>query len=98
MCQFKLTENVSSNNDLSLDSVIADLRKVVVADFIKNPKLFRGNKDDVARWLEEIDHLMQTAHVPDSNRLDLISFSLRGDALQWFRNNKSMLTSWSIFV
>ena len=96
--EFKLAENVSSNNDLSLDSVIADLRKVVVTDFIKNPKLFRGNKDDVAKRLDEIDHLMQTAHVPDSNRLDLISFSLRGDALQWFRNNKSMLTSWSIFI
>ena len=96
--EFNVTGNVSSNDSLPLDSAITDLRKVVVTDFIKNPKLFRGNKDDVTKWLEEIDHLMQTAHVPDSNRLDLISFSLRGDALQWFRNNRSMLTSWTTFV
>ncbi|CAF1509730.1 unnamed protein product, partial [Rotaria sordida] len=32
------------------------------------------------------------------HRLDLISYSLRGDALQWFKNNKSALTTWSIFV
>ena len=61
--------------------MIIDLRKVIVADFIRNPKIFRGNKDDVTKWLDEIDHLMQTAHVPECNRLDLISYSLRGDAL-----------------
>ncbi|CAF1608805.1 unnamed protein product [Rotaria magnacalcarata] len=41
---------------------------------------------------------MQTAHVPECNRLDLISYSLRGDALQWYRNNTCTLTSWSLFV
>ncbi|CAF3197337.1 unnamed protein product [Rotaria sp. Silwood2] len=82
----------------TVDSVITDLRKAIVADFIKNPKIFRGYKDDVTKWLEGIDHLMQIAHVPDSNRLDLISYSLRGDALQWFRNNKSTLISWTTFI
>ena len=91
--EFKLTGNASLNDDLPLDSVITDLSKVVVTDFIKNPKFFRGNKDDVTKWLEEIDPLMQTAHISDSNRLDLISFSLRRSALQWFRNNKFTLTS-----
>ena len=94
----KSSVNTSSNDTLPLDSVIPDLRKAIVADFIKNPKIFRGNKDDVSKWLEEIDHLMEIAHVPDCNRLDLISYSLRGDALQWFRNNKSTLTSWTIFI
>ncbi|CAF4368938.1 unnamed protein product [Rotaria sp. Silwood2] len=87
----ELKSNVVSSTDF--DSVITDLRKAIVADFIKNPKIFRGYKDDVTKWLEGIDHLMQIAHVPDSNRLDLISYSLRGDALQWFRNNKSTLTT-----
>lgn len=88
----------SSNENLSLDSVIPDLRKAIVSDFIKNPKLFRGNKDDVTKWLEEIEHIMQIAHVPESNRLDLIAYSLRGDALQWFRNNKSELTIWNTCI
>ncbi|CAF3013793.1 unnamed protein product [Rotaria sp. Silwood2] len=94
----KSSVNTSSNDNLPLESVIIDLRKAIVADFIKNPKIFRGNKDDVTKWLEEIDHLMHIAHVPDSNRLDLISYSLRGDALQWFRNNQSTLTTWTTFV
>ena len=94
----KLIGRVSSIDHSSLDPMIIDLRKVIVADFIRNPKIFRGNKDDVTKWLDEIDHLMQTAHVPECNRLDLISYSLRGDALQWYRNNKSMLTSWTVFV
>ena len=80
--EFKLTGNVSFHDDLPLDSVITDLRKVVVTDFIKNPKIFCGNKDDVTKWLQEIDHLMQTAHISHSNRLDFISFSLRRDAFQ----------------
>ncbi|CAF3901366.1 unnamed protein product [Rotaria magnacalcarata] len=94
----KLTENNSSTDNTSLDSVVNDLRKAILADFIKNPKIFHGNKDDVIKWLEEIDHLMQTAHVSECNRLDLISYCLRGDALQWYRNNRSTLTSWSLFL
>lgn len=94
----KLTENNLSTDNTSLNSVVNDLRKAILTDFIKNPKLFRGNKDDVLKWLEEIDHLMQTAHVPECNRLDLISYSLRGDALQWYRNNRATLTTWSFFV
>ncbi|CAF4297143.1 unnamed protein product [Rotaria sp. Silwood2] len=94
----KLSGNTSTINRLPSDPVITDLRKAIVTDFIRNPKIFRGNKDDVIKWLEDIDHLMHIAHVPDTNRLDLISYSLRGDASQWFRNNKSVLTSWDTFV
>ncbi|CAF1328474.1 unnamed protein product [Rotaria sordida] len=93
-----LSGNTSTINRLPSDPVITDLRKAIVADFIRNPKIFRGNKDDVTKWLEDIDHLMHIAHVPDTNRLDLISYSLRGDACQWFRNNQSVLTSWDKFV
>ncbi|CAF2007494.1 unnamed protein product [Rotaria magnacalcarata] len=94
----KTTGNTSTCSRLSSDPVITDLRKAIVSDFIRNPKIFRGNKDDITKWLEDIDHLLQIAHVPDANRLDLISYSLRGDASQWFRNNKSTLTSWDKFV
>ncbi|CAF2163868.1 unnamed protein product [Rotaria magnacalcarata] len=88
----------SDNAKLPLDSVMNDLRTAIVGDFIKHPKIFRGSKDNVMTWVEEIDHLMQIAHVPDSNRLDLIAYSLRADALQWFKNNKSALVNWHVFV
>ncbi|CAF5170742.1 unnamed protein product, partial [Rotaria magnacalcarata] len=92
------TTVTSDNDTLPLDSVMNDLRKAIVGDFIKHPKIFRGSKDDVMTWIEEIDHIMQIAHVPVSNRLDLIAYSLRGDALQWFKNNKSTLVDWHVFI
>ncbi|CAF3054351.1 unnamed protein product [Rotaria sp. Silwood2] len=86
------------NSSMSFESVVSDLRKAIVTDFIKHPKIFRGAKDDVIKWVDEIDHLMQIAHVPECSRLDLISYSLRGDVLQWFKNNKGSLTCWNVFV
>ena len=70
----------------------------IVGDLIKNPKTFKGNKDDVNKWIDEIEHLLDIAHIPNAIRLDLISYSLRGDALEWFKNNRSVFTSWKVFV
>ena len=91
--------NVTNNLSLSMvDQTLNDLRRAIVANLIKNPKTFKGGKDDVKKWIEEIEHLLEVAHIPDSTRLDLISYSLRNDALEWFKNNRSTLTSWKIFV
>ncbi|CAF2094912.1 unnamed protein product, partial [Rotaria magnacalcarata] len=51
-------------------------------NLIKNPKTFKGGKDDVKKWIEEIERLLDAAHIPDATRLNLISYSLRGDALE----------------
>ncbi|CAF3231890.1 unnamed protein product [Rotaria sp. Silwood2] len=80
------------------DQTLSDLRKAIVGDLIKNPKTFKGNKDDVNKWIEDIEHLFNIAHIPDSIRLDLISYSLRGDALEWFKTNRSAFVSWKTFV
>ena len=40
----------------------------------------------------------EIAHIQDSTRLDLISYSLRGDALEWFKNRKASIPSWKAFV
>ena len=42
----KLIGSVTSIDNSSLNPMIIDLRKVIVANFIRNPKIFRGNKDD----------------------------------------------------
>ena len=89
---------VHNSSSIVLDDTLQDLRKAVIETLIKNPRTFRGGKDDVKKWLEEIEHLLDIAHMNDSNRLDVISYSLRGDALQWFKNQKSTLNSWQIFV
>ena len=95
------TTSVNSANNLSAsdcDRTLIDLRKAIVANLIRNPKTFKGGKDDVTKWIEEIEHLLEVAHIPESTRLDLISYSLRGDALEWYKNNKSTLNSWITFV
>ena len=81
-----------------LDQTLSDLRKAIIHDLIKNPKAFKRNKDDVNKWIEEIEHLLDIARIPDDIRLNLISYSLRGDALEWFKTNHSVFTSWNVFV
>jgi hypothetical protein len=89
------TDNLSCSFS---DPTLNDIRKAIVGDLIKNPKTFKGAKDDVKKWLEDIEHLFEIAHIQDSTRLDLISYSLRGDALEWFKHNKASITSWKAFV
>ena len=89
--------SVQNSSSLMLDDTLHNLRKAVIDTLIKNPRTFRGGKDDVKKWLEDIEHLLDIAHMNDSNRLDVISYSLKGDALQWYKNNKSTLSSWIIF-
>lgn len=89
-----------SNSFINSDSdqTLSDLRKAIVGDLIKNPKTFKGNQDDVHKWIEDIEHLLEIAQIADPIRLNLISYSLRGDALEWFKNNRSLFTSWEVFV
>ena len=56
--------------------MVNDLRSAIVGDLIKNPKIFKGEKDDVKKWIDDIDHLLDGVHIPDSNRLELISYLL----------------------
>ena len=85
-------------NSSQLDQTAYALRRAIVGSLIKNPKTFRGGKEDVKQWLEDIDQSFDTAQIPGSLKLDLVQYSLRGEALRWFKNNKSTLTSWSGFV
>ncbi|CAF4735358.1 unnamed protein product, partial [Rotaria sp. Silwood2] len=80
---------IDSSANSESDRTLSDLRKAIVGDLIKNPKTFKGNKDDVNKWIEDIEHLLNIAHIPDNIRLDIISYSLRGDAWEWFKNNRS---------
>ncbi|CAM4825748.1 unnamed protein product [Rotaria magnacalcarata] len=80
------------------DQTVSDIRRAIVDTLIKNPKVFKGGKDNVTKWIEEMEHLFDIAHISDSIKLDFVSYSLRGDALEWFRINRSSLTTWKLFV
>jgi hypothetical protein len=81
-----------------LDQTTNELRRAIVRDLVSNPKYFRGTKDDVQKWMEDTEHLLDIAHIPESSRLDLISYSLKGDALQWYKTNKASFTTWKTFT
>ncbi|CAF2120815.1 unnamed protein product [Rotaria magnacalcarata] len=67
---------------LPSDQTVSDIRRAIVDTPIKNPKVFKGGKDNVTKWIEEMEHLFDIAHIPDSKKLDFVSYSLRGDALE----------------
>ena len=87
-----------SQSACSLDQTTYVIHKAIIDNLIKNPKIFQGGKDDVKQWLEDIEQLFDTAQIPDSHKLDLITYSLRGEARRWYKNTKSSLTSWAVFV
>jgi len=80
------------------DQILNDLRKVMVSDFFKNPKTFKGNKDDVMEWIDDIEHLFEVALISDHLKLNLISSTLRGDAMEWYKHSKNSIVSWEDFV
>ncbi|CAF1551552.1 unnamed protein product, partial [Rotaria sp. Silwood1] len=69
--------NTINHSTTTFDDTTNAIRKVLLQNLIKNPKTFQGGKDDVMKWLEDIEHLFDVAHISDTNKLDLISYSLR---------------------
>ncbi|CAF1302635.1 unnamed protein product [Rotaria sordida] len=86
------TSNISHNTS-NLDQTTYVIHKAIIDNLIKNPKTFQGGKEDVKLWLEDIEQLFDTAQIPDSHKLDLIPYSLRGEARRWYKNTKATLTS-----
>ena len=93
---FPSHNSLCSSNDL--DQTAYALRRAIIDNIIRSPKTFRGGKEDVKQWLEDIEQQFYTAQIPEYNKLDLVQYSLRGEALRWFKNNKSTFSSWNVFV
>ncbi|CAF3827803.1 unnamed protein product [Rotaria sp. Silwood1] len=91
------SQNTFFNSSI-LDQTAYALRRAIVDSLIKNPKTFRGGKDDVKLWIEDIEQLFDTAQIPENHKLDLVQYSLRGEASRWFKNNKSTFITWETFV
>jgi hypothetical protein len=80
------TANATNNLSLSmLDQTLNDLSRAIVLNVIENTKAFKGGKEDSRKWTEDIKHLLNVAHIPDSTRLHLISYSMRGDVFERFK-------------
>ncbi|CAF5148997.1 unnamed protein product, partial [Rotaria sp. Silwood1] len=77
-----------------------DIRKTIIEDLQRNTSKFTGdNRQDVIKWLKNINNKFETAGIPDVKKFDFISQLLEKGALDWFYDNKSKLNhSWSDFV
>ncbi|CAF4135599.1 unnamed protein product [Didymodactylos carnosus] len=82
----------------SLNQTSTDLRKAIMENMIKNPKMFSGGKEDVHKWLEDLETQFDTADIPDNNKFSIISYQLKGEALSWFKDNKQNILTWKNFV
>ncbi|CAF1545004.1 unnamed protein product, partial [Didymodactylos carnosus] len=79
-----------------VDSVENILQKSFIEEIIKNPKTFTG-KENVSSWLEEIDQQFTTSKWPEDSRLQYIPQFPRNEARQWYKENKTKITTWSQF-
>ncbi len=58
----------TTNNASNLVDTTNVLRKVLLENLVKNPKTFQGGKDDVMKWLEDLEHLFDVPQFPDTNK------------------------------
>ncbi|CAF4401018.1 unnamed protein product, partial [Didymodactylos carnosus] len=79
-----------------VDFVENILQKSFIEEIIKNPKTFTG-KENVSSWLEEIEQQFTASKWPEDSRLQYIPQFLRNGARQWYKENKTKITTWSQF-
>jgi hypothetical protein len=82
------TTSVNSSTNVSVsdcDRTVNDLREDSVSNSIGNPKTFKDGTVAMQKWIEEIQHFLEVASIPDSTCVDLNSYSLRSDAFERFK-------------
>ncbi|CAF1157557.1 unnamed protein product [Didymodactylos carnosus] len=63
---------------------------------LRIPKTFT-DKENVSSRLEEIEQQFTTSKWPEDSRLQYIPQFLRNEARQWYKENKTKITTWSQF-
>ncbi|CAF4151669.1 unnamed protein product, partial [Rotaria sordida] len=86
------------NNSTLSHSLSPTISKALIDKFIKDPIKFYGGKDSVINWLEEIEQQFHIMQLSEFDKFNLIQICLKGDAQQWYRQNKKYFVSWSQFV
>ncbi|CAF3303732.1 unnamed protein product [Rotaria sp. Silwood2] len=77
-----------------------DIRKSIMEDLQRNTTKFTGDyRQDVIKWLKNIEIKFETAGMPVAKRFDMIFQLLDKGALDWFQDNKAKFNNlWSEFV
>jgi uncharacterized protein YbgA (DUF1722 family) len=92
--QAKLVEN-SDYKDIVIDS----LRNQMLTNSLeKLPKFAGKSKQNVSKWLREINQAMHIFKLTDDEKLFFISSCLEADARDWFFDNNHLFSTWSLFI
>ncbi|CAF4651891.1 unnamed protein product [Rotaria socialis] len=80
VCSNKSQE--STAKDISNSILSTTICKALIDKFVKDPLKFHGGKDNIYRWIDEIDQQFKTMNLCDSYKLNLIHICLKGEAYQ----------------
>ncbi|CAF3359308.1 unnamed protein product [Rotaria socialis] len=74
------------------------LQQTIADEIIKKPTYFRGSKDDVIDWLDNLEQRFKMAQWNDEQKLQYITVHLQDDAHRWWARVSGTITTWSSFI
>ena len=81
------------------DDVFSSLRNQLLLNHIEKLPKFSGRaKQNVSKWLREVNQTMHLLKLSDMEKLFFIPSCLETDAKDWFFDNHHLFSSWSLFV
>ncbi|CAF0784666.1 unnamed protein product [Adineta ricciae] len=81
------------------DGIFGSLRNQLLLGHIeKLPKFTGRSKQNVSKWLREVNQTMHLLKLSDTEKLFYIPSCLESDAKDWFFDNHHAISSWSSFV
>jgi hypothetical protein len=94
-----LTQQRLPTKNGTQDDVFSSLRNQLLLGHIeKLPKFSGRSKQNVSKWLREVNQTMHLLKLSDMEKLFFIPSCLETDAKDWFFDNHHLFSSWSLFV
>jgi hypothetical protein len=85
--------------DETQEDVFSSLRNQLLLGHIEKLPKFSGRlKQNVSKWLREVNQTMHLLKLSDKEKLFFIPSCLETDAKDWFFDNYHLFSSWSLFV
>ncbi|CAF1328158.1 unnamed protein product [Didymodactylos carnosus] len=93
-CFSTLQSNITCTASAQFEGI---LLPALLEDFLKKQKQYSGGKENVVRWLEDLEQQFSTVNWPNDMKLKYIARFLKDEARQWYIQNSSHISSWSAF-
>ena len=81
------------------DNVMDCLRnQMLITNLQKLPKSSGNSKENVSKWILEIQQTMNLFKLTDDEKLFYISLCLEGNARDWFYDNLHVCSTWTLCI